>query len=73
MSDTAKRLPAFATRLRELRERAGLTKYGLAQRCTLTAQAIANLESGTTPNPSWDTIQELARVLGVTTDYFREN
>ena len=53
----------FARRLPRMRKAAGLSKYELAKRTGLSAQAIAKLEGGA--EPSWDTVRRLAYVLGV--------
>jgi transcriptional regulator with XRE-family HTH domain len=54
----------FGTRLRELRRAAGLTQTQLATKAGLGRSAIARLEAGV-HIPSWDTVQALARALGV--------
>ena len=53
----------FGTRLRELRQRAGLTQQKLATRARLSVSAIARLESGGRPKAM--TAATLARILGV--------
>ena len=35
-------------------------------------QAVAKIESGRTPNPTWETIVALSKALGVSTDAFLE-
>ncbi len=54
----------FAGRLRELRETADMTTYALAKKCGLTKQALYRLEQGSS-EPTWQTVQLLARALGV--------
>lgn len=54
---------AFARRLRELREAAGLTQAGLGELAGLHQVSIARLESGTVDAPL-STIQRLAEALG---------
>jgi transcriptional regulator with XRE-family HTH domain len=54
----------FAERLQALREKAGVTQYRLAQLSGVSKQTLSRLELGTT-QPSWDTVQALARGLGV--------
>jgi transcriptional regulator with XRE-family HTH domain len=56
---------AFADRLRHLRESAGLSQYALAKMTGLTKQTMSKLETGR-HDPSWTTIQLLAKALGVT-------
>src|SRR5947209_4433072 len=56
---------AFADRLRHLRESAGLSQYALAKITGLTKQTMSKLETGR-HDPSWTTIQLLAKALGVT-------
>jgi len=60
----AKKEETFASRLQTLRERAGFTQYRLAQLSGVSKQTLSRLEMGTT-QPSWDTVQALARGLGV--------
>jgi transcriptional regulator with XRE-family HTH domain len=66
-----KDLSPFAARLRELRDAAKLTQQELAGRTGLHRQAIAKLETGIT-RPTWDTVQALARALGVSCEAFCE-
>lgn len=58
----------FGERLRELREKAGLSQYALAKRSGVTAQGIANLERGS--DPTWATVLKLARALDVDVSEF---
>ena len=46
-----------------------MTQHELAERTGLHRQAIAKLETGVT-RPTWDTVQTLARALGVSTEAF---
>ena len=62
MAQTAIR---FGEHLRTLRERAGLTQEGLAERAGLSAQAVAALESGRRRRPYLATLQALADALGL--------
>jgi transcriptional regulator with XRE-family HTH domain len=59
----------FADRLRALREKAGLSAYRLAFYAGLTKQAVSRLERGQA-QPSWATVQALAKALEVPTDAF---
>jgi len=59
-----KDLPYFAVRLRQLRAEAKMTQQELAQRASSHRQTIAHLEMGTRL-PTWETVQLLARALGV--------
>jgi transcriptional regulator with XRE-family HTH domain len=54
----------FASRLKELRENAGLTQDELAQRAGLYKFSVAKLEQGVR-EPVWSTVLALARALGV--------
>jgi len=60
----------FAERLRNLRERAGVSQYRLAQQTGLTKQAISRLESEPNREPTWSTVQLLAAALGVSCEEF---
>ena len=62
MAQTANR---FGEHLRTLREQAGLTQEGLAERAGLSAQAVAALESGRRQRPHPSTVQALAGALGL--------
>jgi transcriptional regulator with XRE-family HTH domain len=54
----------FNERLRELREAAGLTQEALARAAGLSTSAVSKLEQRDI-DPSWSTVQVLARALGV--------
>ena len=54
----------FGTRLKELRESAGLTVYALAKRAKLTQINIHRIENGER-DPAWATAVKLAEALGV--------
>src|SRR5689334_5033182 len=62
---------AFADKLRALREAAGISKYELAKRAGLSKQELSRLELGQR-EPSWATVQALAKALGVTCEAFVE-
>jgi transcriptional regulator with XRE-family HTH domain len=59
----------FATRLRALRERAGLTQAQLAERAGMHLHGITKLEQGDR-EPAWATVMALADALGVTCEAF---
>lgn len=54
----------FGTRLKELRQAAGLTQEQLADKAGMNRFGIAKLEQGVT-SPTWETVQALAGALGV--------
>ena len=56
---------AFGTRLRTLRESAGLTQEELASRVGLTAEAVSALERGERKRPYPHTVRPLADALGL--------
>ena len=58
----------FAERLREVRLKAGMPGAALAEGIGVKRQAIVNLETGHR-SPSTDTLYDLARALGVSTDF----
>lgn len=60
----------FGARLKELREKAKLTKYKLAQLSGVSQQTIAQLEKPGGGDPSWETVKKLARALDVSLDDF---
>jgi transcriptional regulator with XRE-family HTH domain len=57
--------PTFGTKLKALRETAGLTQEQLARRTGLHLGAVFKLEQGRR-SPTWETVQLLAAALGVT-------
>jgi transcriptional regulator with XRE-family HTH domain len=61
----------FARRLVELRKVAGLSKYRLAELTGITRQALSLLETGQR-EPNWDTVQRLAKALGVDSTAFED-
>lgn len=61
----------FAGRLRELREKAGLTQEALADAAGLKVGGIRDLEQGRRI-PGWDTVLSLCKALGVGCDAFTE-
>jgi transcriptional regulator with XRE-family HTH domain len=62
-------MASFADRLKEVRERKGLSQYALARIAGLSKQGLSNLELGAR-EPSWDTVQRLALALGVSCTEF---
>src|SRR5215831_12445464 len=66
-----KKRGTFAETLVRLRTARGLSVYALAKMTGLTDQALAYLEQGGRV-PSWDTVQRLARVLGVSCEVFED-
>lgn len=60
----AKEAFALAERVREARERRGITQAGLATRIGSTQPAIARLEAGGI-TPSFDTLRRIAAALGL--------
>jgi transcriptional regulator with XRE-family HTH domain len=65
----ASNVPDFGARLRELRERAGLTQVQLAELASMHPQGIVKLERGER-EPGWSTLLALAGALGVSLDTF---
>lgn len=58
----------FGTRLKELRQQAGLTQTQLAERIHVSKAAISNYELFER-NPSPDILIKLAKIFHVSTDY----
>jgi len=61
----------FGQRLRELRERAGLTQPQLAEKAGMSKAGVADLEQGRR-EPSWATAIALADALGVNCKAFQQ-
>jgi transcriptional regulator with XRE-family HTH domain len=57
-------MATFNERLKELREKAGLTQEGLARAADISLSSVSKLEQNPT-DPSWSTVQSLAKALGV--------
>ena len=53
----------LATQLRKLREAAGMSQTGLAEKIGVTQAYIVMLESGARKSPSLNIIRKLAKVL----------
>lgn len=62
----------FGQRLKELRERAGLTQQGVAVAAGLSVSNVAKLERNEV-KPSWDTVVRLAKALRAKTDDFLDD
>jgi transcriptional regulator with XRE-family HTH domain len=62
---------AFADMLKKLRKDAGLTQQQLADKAHMFREAIARFETGS-QGPSWESVQILARALGVDITAFQE-
>jgi transcriptional regulator with XRE-family HTH domain len=62
-------MSGFAIRLKELREKAGLSQAALAELAGMNRFGIAKLEQGAR-EPSWSTVQAIARALGVSCEAF---
>ena len=58
----------FPARLKEAREKRGLTQAGLSKKAGLPSTTISHFESGSR-KPSFDNLRRLTKVLGVSTDY----
>lgn len=65
-----KKQPTFATRLRALREQAGISAYELARRSGVSAQMISEVQRGKAV-PGWEIACKLADGLGVSVAEFR--
>jgi transcriptional regulator with XRE-family HTH domain len=64
-------MATFAERLRELRERAGLTQQGLADATGLPVGSLRHYEQGRR-EPQWQALFRLADALGVGCEVFRD-
>ena len=59
------RLPQFGPRLRELRQRSGLTQEELAERARVGVRTLRDLETGRTARPQRSTVELLATALAL--------
>lgn len=64
-------MATFAGRLKQLRTKAGLSRQELADKLGLTSVAVYSWERGGA-SPSFQSLQKLAKVLGVSLDEFSE-
>lgn len=62
---------SFAEKLKSLMEERGLTAYALAKKSDVSTQTLSKLLQGAY-GPSWDTVQKLAKALGVDCRAFAE-
>jgi transcriptional regulator with XRE-family HTH domain len=61
---TARHFMAFGDRLKALREKAGMSQEAIARAAGISTSAISKLEQKKV-EPTWPTVQALARALGV--------
>ena len=57
---------AFGERIRELRQKRGLTREALAEKTGVSAVYIKKLEAGERTSPSLPALASIARALGAT-------
>ena len=57
---------AFGERIRELRDKRGLTREALAEKTGVSAVYIKKLEAGERTSPSLHALARIARALGAT-------
>lgn len=55
-------------KIKKLRKEVGISQDGLSKKADLAFYTIAKIESGSTPNPSIDTVKKIAGALDVTVD-----
>jgi transcriptional regulator with XRE-family HTH domain len=67
-----KATPPFAARLKALREAAGMTQIALAEAAGLHLSVVFKIEQGVRADPSWTTVQALAKALGLDCTAFNE-
>ena len=63
-------MASIARKLRELREQRGMSLRDLAKKAGVSQTAVWHIEAGKTEKPSAETLQKLARALGVNVYYF---
>lgn len=61
----------FGERLKQLRERAGLSQAALAAQVGISTRQISRLETNA-QIPTWPTVQAIAKVLGVSCEVFQD-
>jgi transcriptional regulator with XRE-family HTH domain len=70
MMPKAKPQSTFGTKLKELREAKGLTRYALAKLAGTSPIHVDGLEKDER-QPSWEMVQRIAAALGASTEDFR--
>lgn len=63
---------SVAEKIKSAREKAGLTQAQLAEKVGTTSQNISQYERGIR-NPKYNTLEKIARSLGVDVEYFHKN
>lgn len=63
---------SVAEKIKSAREKAGLTQAQLAEKIGTTPQNISQYERGIR-NPKYDTLEKIARAVGVKADFFHKN
>lgn len=58
----------FPTRLRKLRDRRGMSRSALSDRCGVSRNVISRYESGSR-KPAVEVLEELADIFDTSTDY----
>jgi len=61
----------FGERLKDLRNKAGLTQTALAEKSGVSQSQISNYEAGRW-HSTWETVCKLAKALGVSTEEFQK-
>lgn len=57
-------------RIRAARERRGWSQAQLAERTGIARSTLGRIEKGDTPNPGTETVQQIARALGLPVNHF---
>jgi len=58
----------IASNIKKYRNKLGISQDVLSKRANLAFYTIAKIETGSTPNPTIDTVKKIADALGVTLD-----
>jgi transcriptional regulator with XRE-family HTH domain len=64
----AKDTPIIATRVKGLREKAGMSQQELAVKAGLSVSVVSQIEQGRKEDPRMSTVRALAQALGVPSD-----
>lgn len=70
-SESPKEEAGFGERLKELRNKKGMTQNELAAKCEISQTQIARLEMGL-QEPRWVTVKLICKALGVSCEEFRK-
>ena len=64
----SKEISTIAKNIKKYRAKLGISQDGLSKLASITLHTITKIESGSTPNPTIETMAKIAKGLGVSID-----